>query len=84
MGEQQRDHVVARTDVADVGFLRAVAEELDPIPAFLEALVHRLDLHVAQLRVRDRKALVRSDQLGETFDGSGHGASSSLVSSRQY
>jgi hypothetical protein len=60
-----------------------VAEELDPIPAFLEALVHRLDLHVAQLRVRDREALVRSDQLGETFDGSGHGCSS-FVSSRRY
>src|SRR5271156_4878199 len=70
--EEQRHHLLSRTNLGDTRFFRAMTKKPDPILALVEALVHRLDLRLAEVCVGNREALRRIDQARETFDGHSH------------
>ena len=70
--EQQRDHVFHGADVDDIGLLCAVAQKLDLILPFLKALVHRLDLRLAQIEIRNIEPTLIRNEPGEAFNCRSH------------
>ena len=65
--EQQLHRVVERGHLADPRFPRAMAEQADAVLLFLEPLVQRRDLRVAQFGVGNVESIVRTDQSGEAI-----------------